>query len=270
VKKTALPAILVIFVLGLSFTACDDFFNNGQGSPRSYKVENIDVTATNIEEWLHRTVGNPDLAHQVNRAIIYKLEILPFNHPDRQVLQRYGVKIAVISSNLGVAILSNAFDILSDLADGDLTEEQMEKMLKDILMGIQDDFRRSGGVSAAESIAKMIMFDVDPRGDYPTFLPGSFAYEASPSEVARTVLVLALATVEGSDIGIGDWQDFNLDQLAIGLSMDTDSNRVVIDGDQSDEALVLAAYLNFIIADPSDNFADNFFTDAIRSAFFGS
>jgi hypothetical protein len=270
VKKTALPAILVIFVLGLSFTACDDFFSSGQGSFRSYKVENIDVTAANIEEWLHRTVGNPDLAHQVTLAIIYKLEILPFNHPDRPVLLRYGVKIAAESSNLGVAILINALDILPDLADGDLTEEQMKEKLKDILKGIQDDFRNSGGVSAAESITKMTMFDVDLRGDYPTFRPGSFAHEASPSEVARTILVLALATVEESDVDIEDWQDFNLDQLTIGLSIDADTNRVVIDGDQSDEALVLAAYLNFIIADPSGKFADNFLTGAIRNAFFGS
>jgi len=270
-KKSALPAFLAISILAVSFTACDDFFSSGWGSPRDYRVSNINLTVNNLERWFERSIGNPPLATRINEAILLRLAELDAGHPDRLVFQRYGVRIAVSSSNMGVIILSNAIDILADLADIDtLTDEQIEEKLLDILGSIQGDFRNANGAAAAESIADMIYRDitVSPTG-VPIFPEGSFVAEASPSDVAMAILVLTLAVVDDSYYAddITEWREFDLDALEIGLDLSPDG-QIIIVGDPTPEAVVLAAYLNLIQSDVEGRFEDNFLTSSIRDAFF--
>ncbi|MCL2373981.1 MAG: hypothetical protein FWC65_01905 [Treponema sp.] len=273
-KKTALLAVLAACILFGGLAACDDFFSGGMGEPRHYRAENIDVTVGNVGKWLDRVVGNPALARQVTVAIQKKLSDPGLTSRDRAIFQSYGIKIAVESSNIGVALLSNALAPLADMADrlDDLTADEMEQLLKGVFRGVQSDFRRAGGVGAAQAIAGFAKADVDyvrVNGNTPMFAPGSyFAEEASPSEIAQAILVLTLAKVETSDIDINEWDSFDLEILDIGLNLNPKGDRIVIDGDPEPEALVLAAYLNLVMED--DRFEDHFFTRFIREAFFNA
>ena len=266
-KKTALPAILAIFFITISFTACDDFFSSGWGSPRDYRVENINLTVNNVERWFDRSIGNPPLAMRVNEAILLRLDDPNLSPEDRRVFLMYGVRIAVASSNMGVIILSNALGALADLADN---YEDMADMLLEILGSIQSDFRNAGGSAAADNIANMVMrnngIQTGPNGA-PIFSGDSFANDASPSDVAKIIMVLALAEAEYRDLDMDEYWDFDLYELGLEL----DGNYVVIidtSEPPSPTLLALAAYLNLVNTD--DRFEDNFLTGAIRDSFFGS
>ena len=268
-RMTTIPAFLAILALAFSLTACDDFFSSGWGNPREYRVENINLTVNNIERWFDRSIGNPPLAARVNEAILLRLEDY-LSPEDRRVFQRYGVRIAVSSSNMGVIILSNALDVLANLADfDDMEDEDIEEMLLDILGSIQNDFRNAGGVAAGENIANMIGGDIDTTAaGVPTFNADSFVHEASPSEVAMAIMVLTLAIVEDSQYAdsISDWENFDLEALDVGLDINDEGQVIVTGDDTNPKVLVLAAYLNLIKAD-SGRFEDNFLTGAIRDAF---
>jgi hypothetical protein len=213
-------------------------------------------------------VGNPNLARRVIEAILIILKDPNLNQADRARFQRIGVMIAAEASNLGVILLGNALDTLADVADriDELGEDEIQEMLKDILGGIQDDFQKSGGSDAATSIANLVIDDIEISDGVPRFPPGTFVHEANPSEVAKTILVLLLATMEESEVvdNIDDWDNFNLEELEIGLKLE--DNKVVLDGPTSEEALVLAAYLNLIFEDVDGKFRDNFLTGLITDA----
>ena len=269
-KKISFPALLAVLIFALNFTSCDDFFSSGWGTPRDYRVSNINLTVNNLERWFDRSIGNPDLAMRINEAIIIRLRALDPNDPARMVFQRYGIRIAISSSNMGVIILSNALDALTNLADiDDLEDDAIKDLLLDILGSIQNDFVRAGGVAAAESIAAIADIGNFPQGEAPTFPDNSFVENANPSEVAKAILVLTLAMVEKSDEvdDIADWGEFDLDDLDIGLALSPDG-KIIVDGDPTPEALVLAAYLNLVNNDP--RFGDSFLTGAIRDAFFNN
>ena len=253
--------ILAIFVLALSITACDDFFSSGWGSPREYQAENINVTIHNLDRWLERTVGNPPLARLVSENI--SKQVADPNHPYRGIFQRAGIRIAVESSGLGASLLSNAFNVLSDIADAD--DDQIEQKLKNVLSKVQDDFRSSGGVAAATNIATIAVDDITLSNGAPTFPSGTFVHETTPSEVAKAILVLTLAVVEENGMNVNDWNNFALDQ--IGLESNA-AGIVVVDENSSATFHVLAAYLNLIAAD--NKFEGNFLTGAIRDAFLGN
>jgi len=274
VKKTVFFAALAIFALTLSFTACDDFFTDGWGSSRDYKASNIDVKVGDLDKWIDRVVGNPPLAKLVSEDILNKVTSGSLSSNEKLLYQRAGVKIAVESSGLGVALLSNALDTLADVADkiDDLSESELEALLKDILSGIQGDFVKTGGVDAADNIADMVKMDIEgldtlSDGDVPMFGDDSyFATIATASEIAKAILVLTLAEVEKSGIDIDDWEDFSLEDLDIGLRLSNDG-KIETDGSAEPSALVLAAYLNLIASETTGKFNDNFLTKAIKDAF---
>jgi len=259
-KRTALPASLVILIFALNLTACDDFFSSGWGTPREYSAGNINVTINNLDRWLDRTIGNPPLAKLVSENI--SKQVADPHHPHRAQFQRAGVRMAVESSGLGVALSTNALAVLSDMADAD--DEDMEEMLKDILSGIQRDFRNSGGAAAAANITTIAANDIP--GNPPTFPPESFAHQSTPSEVGQVILVLTLAVMDEKDVVIDEW-DFD-DLYRIGLDY---TNGVFSITGASDTVRVLAAYLNLITKENGDSrFDDNFLTAAIRDAFSGN
>ena len=263
VKKSRMPVILIIFILALSFTACDDVFTSGWGSPREYSVGNINLTVNNVDRWFDRSIGNPPLAMRVNEAILIRLADPNLSPEERRIFQIYGIRIAVASSNMGVIILSNALTILTDMADG-LSDEEMANLLKDMLGKIQNDFRNAGGGAAAESIVQLIFHDIIP-GTEPTFHPDSFVRDANPSDVAKTIMVLTLAETENRDMDIDDWDNFELEE--VGLRLNAEGNKVIpIDAHPSDTLLALAAYLNLVNNEPQ--FDDNFLLGPIREAFF--
>ena len=262
-KKTVLPAVLAIVVLVVSLTACDDFFSSGWGNPRDYKTENINLTANNLDSWLERTIGNPPLAMRVTEAILNRLGENPstLSPADRARFQRAGITIAVEASGFGLALLNNAFGTLANLAE---YEGLGYNKLKEILVGIQSDLR-SSGCAAAESIAKIA--DVNINNGIPTFPNDSFVHQANSSEIAKTIMVLTVAEVEynGMNISEGEWDNFDL--VAIGLELNDDGKVVVNDTNARPTTHVLAAYLNLIANDTSD---DDFLIGALRSGFFGN
>ena len=261
--KRTVPAILVTLIFALTLTACDDFFSSSWGSPREYRAENINVTVNNLDRWLERTVGNPPLARLVSENI--SRQVQDPHHPHRGRFQSAGVRIALESSGLGVALLGNAMNILSNMAD---TDDEMDDMLKDVLSGIQGDFRRTDGVGAANTITEIVINDINP-GNVPIFRDNSFAHNpnyATPSDVGQVVLVLTLAVLEERGKDIDDWDDFDLEK--IGLHEVPNEEKVGVEPGASNTLRALAAYLNLIAGD--SRFDDNFLTSAIREAFIGS
>ena len=267
-RKAMVPVVLVILIIALSFTACDDFFSSGWGSPRDYRVGNINVTANNLDNWLDRTLGNQPLAMRVSEAILIRLNNPPpLSEEHRARFQRAGIRIAVEASGLGTALLNNAFGLLADMAD---FEGLGYDKLKEILGGIQGSLRGSGS-AAAESIASMVAMDIDTSSGVPTFPSSSFVHQANPSEVAKTIMVLTLAETEHErlDISQGDWEYFCLE--AFGLDLNPEGKVVVAYDNMSPRptTLALAAYLNLIAGENFDS-RNNFLIEAIRSGFFGN
>ncbi|MCL2380921.1 MAG: hypothetical protein FWC64_04930 [Treponema sp.] len=269
IKKTALLFVLAApLIFALHFTGCDSFFTSSFASARDYDARHINVTVNNLDRWLDRTVGNLELARQVNVAIINRLSDSSLSPQDRAKFQRAGVQIAVESSNLGVILLSNALGAITDMADG-LSGDQLEERLREILGGIQGEFNASGGSDAAKSISAIVSGDIVNDNGVPTFPPGSFAHDTSPSEAAKAIIVLALAEMGAGGIDAESFNDFD-ELAAIGLSLNESGDRIAVDAGASDTAHVLAAYINLIASDTSGNFEDNFLTNAIRDAFFGT
>ena len=255
--KPTLPVILTACILALSVTACDDFFSSGWGSPREYSADNINVTISNLDRWIDRTIGNPPLAKLVSENI--SRQVADLNHPHRAQFQRAGIRMAVESSGLGVALFTNALTILSDMADTD--DENMDAMLKGVFSGIQRDFRNSGGVGAARNITTIAAHDIS--GNPPEFSDVAFVNGSTPSEVGQVILVLTLAKLEEENINDMTYWGFDLKAFDLELS----GGKVMIVGTPDPKAIVLAAYLNLILEEDNGRFADNFLTVAIRDAF---
>jgi hypothetical protein len=269
-KGTILSAFLSAFFVLATLTVCDAFFTEGIGSPREYRVENINVTIGNLDRWIYRTIGNPPLARQVTAAILNRIDYPDLSPAERAVFQRAGIRLAVESANLGVALLSNALSLLVNAADG---TDHNEQLLGSILSSIQRDFLANGGQAAAQDITRLLARDLGNMeyftdGHTPRFPPSSyFAQNATASEVSMAILVLSLAKLEKSDIDdAGAWDDFDLQALGVGLNLCPDSRAVVVDGSPAPQAIMLAAYLNLI--NENDRFDDNFLTGLIRGAFF--
>ena len=278
-KKTVCYALIAL-ILVLSFTACDEFFSNSWGTTRDYDPEKIDLNAANVSQWVDQAIGNPDLADAILKKIKQEMKKQPKESKDWQKLQQAGIKLAVESSGLGEAIVSNALDALSKL---DKETELDETLVKDILSGIQDDFNSSGGVNAAENLADIVIASLDGSfqdGDPPKFSE-AFAESADPSDVAEAILVLVLGILgdEGKSVTDDDLNWNDVEDLAKGLAFDNHTDpthpHIVIDTSTNDgnlpddKTLALAAYLNLIVDHP-DKFGDNPLTETIRDAFFNN
>jgi hypothetical protein len=255
--------ILITFVFVLCFSACDDFFSSSFGTPRSYNEANIDINAGNVDEWLRRAVGNPELAAAITRRIIQELANNDLPAPDRAILLRAGISIAVESSGLRTSLITNVAGSLGDLLDDDAEEGIMIDMLNDI----RDDFNKKNGKQAADNIATMAYFSIDYQdGKPPTFDP-AFSKDVGPVEVVEAVMVLLLGEL-GSEPIRDDFE--NIGDLGLHLEINGDGEVIIADnGELSDNVIVLAAYLNLIITGGSV-FDENPLTAAIRTTFLTS
>ena len=258
-KKAGLPAIIAIFFLALSFTACDDFFSSSWGNPRAFDAANVNVNSNNVDQWVRAAMGNPALAAAVAERILQELRHAPPG-TDRAKLMQGGIRLAIESSGLGTIILSQAADILGDVDN--LDQDSITNMLENI----QNNFVAGGGIDAAELLAEILLTDVEIEGNTPRFTE-YFVSIASPGDVAEAVMVLALGLVgdDYADIDIEEWSDPD----ALGIIIDLETNTVTVNENADDKQIALAAYLN-LIADQAFDAGGNPLTSAVRDAFFGA
>jgi len=261
-KKTA---IFITIVLILFLSSCDSFFSKSLGSFREYDPAKINVTAANVDEWIRASVGNPALAKAVYEAI--QRELKKPSVPDKPALREAGLRLAIISSGLGELILTDGAAIFKDI-DFDNIEDP-EELVKEILDAIINGFESYGGSDAADAITDLlagVMNDPDDDDyDYPKFDGTAESFTAG--DVAEAILILVLAELSRIMADVDDFfdeWDGSVDNLGIGLGFK--DGHVVIDGDPSDNAPTLAAYLNLIIEDKDGKFDDNPLTRAIKDA----
>ena len=271
-KKTMFLAVMAILGFVLTFTACDDFFSNTAGNFRDYEAENINVTPANVDLWVQRVIGNPPLAELVSKEIVNKLRNGGLNEADRMKLQRAGMKIASESSGLGMSLLSNALGTVAELVNlfnenEDLDEGMIADLMKKMFNNVQDDFRNSGGVEAANTIADMLNDDIMNKSGVPTFTP-SYANTLGPAEVTKAVMVLVMG--ELADVDIDDIDLDDITHITESLTLNSDQRIEVINDPDieppSASALALAAYLNLIADDPV-KYSDNPFTKSLGQSF---
>ena len=266
-KKTGFVA-LVIFALSL--VACDEFFSTSWGDPREYEQSNIKVTGGNVEKWEELAVGNPELGIAIGEKIATILSDpnSSLSAEEKNKIRKSGIRIAVEASGIGEAILTQAADVLGEF---DNDENPNEDVVRDIFKKIQKDFNAKNGKEAAELITQIVSVSgpvpgVPPKhSEAPQFDPP--LDDLSPAEVAQAIIVLALGAIK-DDIDLNnltdeDWK--KIENLVDGLRVSS-TGQVVVDETggktPSDEALVLAAYLNHLISDPK--FDDNTLTSALK------
>ena len=257
-KKIAFLTLLA-FVLLLS--SCDNFYSNSWGKNRDYDPAKIKVNAANVDEWVRASVGNPALARAVAAAIQRELNRQPpLPQNERLKLLQAGVRLAADSSGLGESIFTAGSKTIKDMDFDDLKEGKIKDLLNDLL----DDFNAKDGIGAADAIGAMLGGFIENQDTAPRFEKG-VADNFKAGDVAEAILVLVLG--ELSDGIPPDWE--NLDDLNLGISVDdsVDPPQVIVDGDPSENAIALAAYLNLILDDTTGKYDDNPFTSAIKDAF---
>ena len=255
--KNAAICMLIIFVIGLS--ACDNYFSESWGSPRDYDIDNIDVNINNVDEWVERSIGNPDLAEVLVEKITKEL-IHATNSWDRAVLLEGGVKLAVENSGFGASIITYAADLLGELESGSDIET-----VQDMFRKMQNDFNSGRGPNAADSLAAMALRCIQIDADGVPRFEDAYAQTAQAGDVAEAVMVLVQREL-GTDPIDDNWNDISM------LSGDlVIHNRAVrtANSDAGDTSIALAAYLN-LISDNPEKFSANPFTNALNNAFFGS
>lgn len=259
-KKATVVAVLAVFVFALCFTACDDFFSKSWGSSRTYDASKIDINSKNKDDWLNAAIGNPALADAIIKAIDKKLKDGSIDPAEKAILLDTGVKLAVESSQIGTSMLTRAAEILgnADNLDPDTVKELLDK--------IQKDFNTGGGPSAAENIAQMVNDSISDD-EYPKF-DDNYANLAQPGDVAQAIMVLTLGFMGENSVSSDNWD--NITDLTEGLTYDSGHIVVVVDGDPSDSALAMAAYLNLVADNCGSGGAweNNPLTSAIYDAFF--
>jgi|TergutMp193P3_1026864.scaffolds.fasta_scaffold05163_6 hypothetical protein len=243
----------VIAVLVLAFSSCDDFFSTSLWpSTLKYDAANINVNAENVDQWLDSARGNPELTAALLDKITRDLESGKYSGAEKAKLIEAGIKLAVQSSGLGTSIISNASNVLGNLDNVD------EDTLLDLLDGIQSDFSRHGGPTAAANLSTIAATGIS--GNPPQFEP-AYKSTAKPGDVAEAIFVLALGEL-GPTANIEDWSNPDV----LGLDISEDGHITVIDPNPSPGKLALAAYLN-LINDGGPSFNDNPLTSVIKDTF---
>ena len=262
-----MTALMVLAcVLALLFSSCDNFFSkNLIGSPRSYNPDKIGITASNSEEWFNATIGNNPLRIALIAATDRELKNPSLSPDDRAVLVNLRLRLTIDSAGLVESILTVGAESLKDIKFEDLDESFLENLLTDIL----DDFISKGGAEAADDIIDLLIDHISGKGknQAPTFEPG-FADNFKAGDVAETILILILAEMAG----IEDFDSLDLsffEKFILGLEV-KDGHIVVSDeGEATEMALVLAAYINLIVDDESGKYESNPLTNLIKEAFLG-
>ena len=256
-KKIAIFTVIIV----LSFLSCDSFYGNSLGSSREYDWRQINLTTSNIEEWVRATVGNPPLARAVTDALMEKLNE-NMSEADRARFLEFAAKLAIEASSLGSSILVNATELLGGIGSGD------DDSFKDLLNNLQDDFNAGGGQKAAENLANLLLKGINDQGGTPRF-NDAYASTASASGVAEAMIVLLLGEMAGSDgqLTINDLG--NLATMGLRLVPGENGNEVEVIPDrnppQSPNAVAVAAYLNLIADDKTGKYKSNPFTSAIST-----
>ncbi|MDR1229968.1 MAG: hypothetical protein LBK61_01060 [Spirochaetaceae bacterium] len=248
-------AVLSVFVLG----SCDDFFSTSWGEPREYDVNKIELTGDNLEAWKKKAIGNPALAGKLVEKILSKLDDKNLSDKDRVAFQKVGVELAIEQSGMGTKIL--------ELAGSDLDNINSEKGVADLLSKVQNGVVESGK-AAADNIAKIAVksdFKSDDSLEFATNDP--YASSASASEVGLAVMILAMGEIPNInentqfDQVINDMENltFNADEMP--------PVSAVVGKTPNDNEKALAAYLNLIASNDSEDFKNNTITGGIKSAF---
>jgi hypothetical protein len=252
-------AVLAVFVLG----SCDDFYSTSWGTARSYDASKIVLTADNLEDWKKKAVGNPELAGALVDKILAELD--GKTGAEKAKFQKVGVELAIEQSGMGVKILELAGSDLTKIADGD--EEGIKELLKNVQNGVIESSK-----AAAENIAKIAVAS-DLKDDSLEFEDNDpYKSNASASEVGLAVMILVLGMPEIPNIDNNTELDKVIDNVD-NLKLDTDNPPPVklAEGvqttDLSANEKALAAYLNLIASNNSEDFKSNPITGGIKSAF---
>jgi hypothetical protein len=261
------------FVIGLVLLgawvviSCDDFFSSSWGteSARTYEPSKIEITAENADGWVEKARGNPELADAITEAIKKELDgkVKQGNATEDQAkLQEAGVTLAIESSGVGPSIVINAAGAVNDAAeDGPIIA------IVDLMKNVQSDFDKNNGEKAARNLCLIVNWSLEERwnsygsGDIPRF-SGLYAENAKASDVGQAVVVLTLALV-GKPIDEVDLQDLK----DYGISVNSSKKVKLIIDDPTNEAVVLAAYLNLIADDKTGKYDNDPLTSAIKSTF---
>jgi hypothetical protein len=235
--------VCVVFAL----VSCDDFFSTSWGKERDYDISKIKLTQNNLEKWKEKAVGNPKLAAALVEKIISELP--GKSGAEKAAFQKAGVELAIEQAGIGTKII--------EVAGSDLSSVDSESGVKNLLSKVQ------GGLpdvdAAAGNITAIVGGDVE-SGNTPAF-NASYAAGADPSDVGMAVMVLTLSLVPGIESGT------KLENSMNDLNLKIDDGEVKTNGDPSQEAKVLAAYLNLIATDTTGKYDNNLITGGIRDAF---
>ena len=257
-KKIPFLAISAILVFSLCFSSCDGFFGSSWGSNRKYDASKISLDLGNLDQWVEAAVGNPDLADALTEVI--KEKVKKSNGKEKGRYQEAGIKVAVESTGVGTSILTNGLDALADLVNEDYESE--EKLIKDLLSSILDDFNANDGPQAAEDIAEMLEITTQSLAYVPT-LPLDYLEFAKPGDVAQAILILVLAELSNEELELDNLKNY-FENITSGLSYDEPPfpGKIQADSSASETAVVLAACFNFLI--DSDG---SIISDALLAAF---
>ena len=250
-------AILTVFIV-LAFLSCDNFYNNSLGSSREYDWKQINLTTSNIEDWVRATVGNPPLARAVTDALLDKLLNENISPQEMAIYLKFAAKLAIEASNLGAAILINATELLGGIGSDNAGD------FSDMLDNLQDDFNAKGGRRAAELLANLLGKSIDDQSGTPRFDP-AYGDKVTASEVSEAMIVLLLGEMASDDdLNINDPSNLATMGLIL-VAGDPREVRVIEDRDPSPNAVAIAAYLNLIASDKTGKFESNPFTYAIST-----
>ncbi|MDR2143500.1 MAG: hypothetical protein LBP29_03925 [Treponema sp.] len=258
-RRNFLTCLFLLPLLG--FMSCDEFFSTSWGSERDYDSSKITLDADNLDSWIEKSIGNPELASALTQKIIEEVQKLP-DGGTRVKFQEAGVSLAVEASGVGTSIVSNAAKAIGEI---DEKGEKGEQAVKDILKDIQGDFNKNGP-KAAKDLAAIVGPSIGGGGTVPEFT-GAYASAAKPSDVTQAVLILSLAVLgkEGGDIS-NTIDGLTEGEVIGGLTLDNSGNRITAT-DPSPEAKALAAYLNLIATDTTGKFKKDTVTGKLRELF---
>jgi hypothetical protein len=256
--------VIGALLLAALLLSCDNYFSSSWGTARSYDSSNIDVSAANVDSWIEKAMGNPELAAAVTEKIIDELRKGILNREDEAKLQNAGVSLAIESSGIGQTIISNAGGAVSGLSNNPAA-------LPDLMGELQDDFRARGGDKAAANIATIVGGSLERTpgayhsGDVPRFKDNSlYAENTNPTAVGQAVVILALAVT-----GENDMQNVDLAHLDdYGIAVD--NGKAVVANNATAESIALAAYLNLIAEDKGGKYTADPITNSIKIAFLGA
>jgi hypothetical protein len=263
IKKNAhmawVLAVLGVFVLG----SCDDYFSTSWGTVRSYEASKIALSEGNLKDWKNKAVGNPKLAAALVDKILGELE--GKSGAEKAEFQKVGIDLAIEQSGMGVKILELAGSDLSKIVEG--TDDEIEKGVKDLLSKVQSGVLESSK-AAAGNIAKIVGTSITENSNPPVFNGDDYTTGVTASEVGLAVMILAMAEIPSisSDMELDDLTD-KIPALTINPNNELPVSVTGNTDNVNDNQIALAAYLNLIASNPTEDFRNNPITGGIKSAF---